>query len=65
MNLATREQLSVCMIRQRTHRSCRDCTYAERCDPDFRRIMTADITSDTISQEHTEREVKKNGYHKI
>jgi len=60
MNIATREQLSVCILRQRLKRSCRDCKYDDRCDPDFRRIMTADITTDTNNK--TESEVKINGY---
>lgn len=65
MNMATREQLSVCMIRQRTHRSCRDCIYDDKCDPDFRRIMTADIISDTISKRKHRKRGQENGYHEI
>lgn len=55
MNIATREQLSVCITRQRLHRSCRDCVYDDKCDPDFRRIMTADISTDTITDKDKEK----------
>lgn len=62
MRFVTKTQLSVCMLRQRVHRSCRDCEYNGRCDPDFRRIMTADISSDTITKRQKKKGGQENGY---
>ena len=51
------DQLEICKLRQRANRSCRDCKYDDRCDPDFRRIMTL-----KIPDENEKERSRKNGY---
>ena len=58
----TKDQLSICKLRQGCQLSCRDCKYGDRCEIDLNRLMADDI-EDTNTQNN--KEVKKNGYQQI
>lgn len=57
----TKDQLSICMLRQKCNLSCRDCKYDGRCDPDFQKVMTSDIDT----EQKLKMEVKIYGYQQI
>lgn len=57
----TKDQISICKLRQGCQLSCRDCKYGDRCEIDLNRLMADDI-EDTNTKT---KEVKKNGYQQI
>lgn len=58
----TKDQLSICKLRQGCQLSCRDCKYVDRCEIDLNRLAADDIEDTNTANI---KEVKNYGYRKI
>lgn len=60
----TKDQISICKLRQGCQLSCRDCKYDGRCEIDLNRLMVGDI-EDTNTTKTKQRGGQENGYQQI
>lgn len=60
----TKDQLSICKLRQGCQLSCRDCKYDGRCEIDLDRLM-ADGIEDTNTKQTKTKGGQDYGYQQI